>query len=273
MEETPPTGAPFDQSVGHRRFVGPAAEYDLMGGLQFGLLLALGLREQHRLLDIGCGSLRAGRLLIPYLDTGRYHGIEPEQWLVEEGITANLGNAIVPLKRPQFAYRDDFALDTFGVRFDFVLAQSILSHTYADLAQLVLTRAGEVLADGGTFVGTMLWRRPALDIHVRRPRGGDGSGWLYPGTVAYSWREWQHLLAAAGLAGTRLPWLHPRQTWFAAVPTAERERLPALEQAAAGALHAPSTAQLVRRRVRRVAYLQLKRWRDARARRRSPAGG
>ncbi|MGH7086029.1 MAG: hypothetical protein ACREFN_13675, partial [Acetobacteraceae bacterium] len=41
-------------------FVGPPDEYDLMGATQFRLLTALGLRDHHRLLDFGCGSLRAG---------------------------------------------------------------------------------------------------------------------------------------------------------------------------------------------------------------------
>jgi hypothetical protein len=48
-------------------YVGPPAQYDFMGASQFRLLCTLGLRENHTLLDFGCGSLRAGRLLIPYL--------------------------------------------------------------------------------------------------------------------------------------------------------------------------------------------------------------
>ncbi len=47
-------------------YVGPPALYDLMGASQFRLLTALGLRERHSVLDFGCGSLRAGRLLLPY---------------------------------------------------------------------------------------------------------------------------------------------------------------------------------------------------------------
>jgi hypothetical protein len=48
-------------------FVGPPDQYDLMGATQFRLLTTLGLRDYHRLLDFGCGSLRVGRLLISYL--------------------------------------------------------------------------------------------------------------------------------------------------------------------------------------------------------------
>ena len=48
-------------------YVGPPEQYDFMGATQFRLLTTLGLREHHSVLDFGCGSLRAGRLLIPYL--------------------------------------------------------------------------------------------------------------------------------------------------------------------------------------------------------------
>ncbi len=44
-------------------YVGPPDQYDFMGGTQFALLFLLGLREHHKVLDFGCGSLRAGRLL------------------------------------------------------------------------------------------------------------------------------------------------------------------------------------------------------------------
>lgn len=49
----------------YRAYVGPPQNYDLISAMSFGLLTALGLRQHHSLLDIGCGSLRNGRLLIP----------------------------------------------------------------------------------------------------------------------------------------------------------------------------------------------------------------
>ena len=62
----------------YRSYVGPTHQYDLIGAAQFALLYALGLREHHRLLDIGCGSLRAGRMLISYLAPGGYTGVDPQ---------------------------------------------------------------------------------------------------------------------------------------------------------------------------------------------------
>ena len=52
----------------YRAYVGPPEDYDLIAAMTFNLLTTLGLRQHHSLLDVGCGSLRIGRLLIPYLN-------------------------------------------------------------------------------------------------------------------------------------------------------------------------------------------------------------
>ena len=83
----------------HRFHIGPADFYDVLTAIQFNLLTALGLREKHFLVDIGCGSLRAGRLLIPYLASGHYFGIEPLPWLIQEGIDKEIGESMIRIKR------------------------------------------------------------------------------------------------------------------------------------------------------------------------------
>src|SRR6476660_5378603 len=114
-------------------FVGPPEEYDFMGATQFRLLTTLGLREHNSLLDFGCGSLRAGRLFIPYLLPGRYFGLDPNKWLIDEAIDKELGRDIINLKRPTFRHEDDFRISQFKTSFDFIIAQSIFSHTGSDL--------------------------------------------------------------------------------------------------------------------------------------------
>jgi len=78
--------------------------------MQFNLLMSLGLREHHSLLYIGCGSLRGGRLFIMYLLPDRYYGIEPETWLLDEGIAKHLGRGLMSTSRPVFSNNANFTL-------------------------------------------------------------------------------------------------------------------------------------------------------------------
>ncbi len=190
-------------------YVGPPALYDLMGASQFRLLTALGLRETHRLLDFGCGSLRAGRMFLPYLLPGHYHGIEPNAWLVTDAIAAEVGEAQVALKQPRFSHNDDFATDVFGVTFDFILAQSILSHTGRDLTGRLLSNFAGSLAETGLVLATF--------VHVGSmglAQETEASGWIYPGCVAYQPETVLAQIRSAGLWGLWLPWYHPSQQWY-----------------------------------------------------------
>jgi cyclopropane fatty-acyl-phospholipid synthase-like methyltransferase len=188
----------------YRAFVGPPDQYDLMGASQFSLLCTLGLREGHRLLDIGCGSLRGGRLFITYLAPGCYTGLEPNRWLVEEAIEKQLGNDVLALKEPTFVHNDTFDLAGLDP-FDFVVAQSIASHTGPAMTQSLLHSVRGALAPSGIAAVTFL----------HDDRDWAEEGWVYPGTVRYRRRTIERWLAEAGLTGSPLHWFHPRQTWWA----------------------------------------------------------
>lgn len=190
-------------------FVGPPRQWDFMAATQFRLLTALGLREHHRVLDLGCGSLRAGRLLIPYLDPDGYFGIEPEEWLVKEGLSREVGADLVVLKRPRFLHGRDFPADGFGVAFDFILAQSVFSHAGPDLIGPALARCRAALAPHGLMLATFIHPERLPDAPRAAP------GWTYPGCTTHEAAAIDGLIGAAGLCGRALPWWHPRQTWYA----------------------------------------------------------
>jgi SAM-dependent methyltransferase len=196
--------------AGHyRAYVGPPALYDILGASQFRLLTTLGLREHHHVLDVGCGSLRLGRLLLPYLMPDRYHGIEPNAWLIEDAIAAEVGQDQIRLKRPRFSYNDDFVVSHFGVRFDFIVAQSILSHCGPDLVATLLHNAAASLGEGGLILATF--------VHVGSmglAREATRTGWAYPDCLAYHPETIATAISAAGLNGLCLPWYHPSQHWY-----------------------------------------------------------
>ena len=198
----------------YRAFVGPPAQYDFMGATQFRLLTALGLREEHYLLDVGCGSLRAGRLLIPYLLPRRYCGLDPNRWLVEQAVADELGADIIAIKRPVFSYAEDFDLTAFERQFDFIVAQSIFSHTGADLFDRALANIATVLAPGGQLLFTVVTENAA---HSGRVQGNESLGWIYPGCVVYPPDVILRCCSDHGLIAERIDWFHPRQTWFRCV--------------------------------------------------------
>lgn len=188
----------------YRAFVGPPQDYDLISAMTFNLLTTLGLRQDHRLLDVGCGSLRIGRLLIPYLNRERYFGVEPNEWLVEEGIKREIGEALLDIKRPTFFFSDSPAvLARTDMSFDFVLAQSIFSHCGIDLIGDWISGISRSLTPSGVLLATFL---PAEKDDTRM-------GWVYPECVSYRPATLKRIAAEANLRFEILDWDHPRQKW------------------------------------------------------------
>jgi SAM-dependent methyltransferase len=188
----------------YRAYVGPPEDYDLIAAMTFNLLSTLGLRQHHSLLDIGCGSLRVGRLLIPYLNRGKYFGLEPAEWLVTEGIKHELGETVVQIKRPTFFFTDSPEIVVQGkVSFDFVLAQSIFSHCGLDLIKAWLSAISRSLARDGALVATFLIGE---EDSVR-------TGWIYPECVNYRAATLERVAKDVNLRFEILDWKHPRQTW------------------------------------------------------------
>lgn len=112
----------------HRDVIG--GMWDELGTLQHDFLVDQGLKPHHRLVDIGCGSLRAGVPLTRYLDADRYYGIDISRDLLDAGyereiLPAGLGSKLPPNHLHATA---DWDVAPFGVRFDFGLAQSVFTH-------------------------------------------------------------------------------------------------------------------------------------------------
>jgi SAM-dependent methyltransferase len=188
----------------YRAYVGPPEDYDLIAAMTFNLLTTLGLRQHHSLLDVGCGSLRIGRLLIPYLNRGKYFGVEPNNWLVEAGIEHELGKDVVEIKRPTFFFSaSPETVVQANVSFDFALAQSIFSHCGLDLIRGWLSAISRSLTQSGALVATFL---PDQEDSKQ-------TGWVYPECVNYQAETLERAAAEVNLRFEILDWKHPRQTW------------------------------------------------------------
>jgi len=182
-----------------RSWVGPVERYDITGANQFRVMVNEGLRESHEMLDIGCGSLRGGRFFILYLGTHGYHGIEPEEWLVKEGIKYETGDGLIQFKLPAFEYAKDFGFGRFGHDFDYLLAQSIFTHTSVVETNLCLSEAVNVMHDKSVFIANFEESSDATRINF--------DGWKECNQLTYGY--FSGLAAKHGLSMKRLDYPHP----------------------------------------------------------------
>lgn len=110
---------------GAKAYTGVPEYWGISGKAQLDFLKNEGLRQDHYILEVGCGSLNAAVPIIEYMHMGHYTGIEPEKWLVEKTIHLCDGG-----KFPNFIFNKHFDLEKLGNanKFDYVISHSVFSH-------------------------------------------------------------------------------------------------------------------------------------------------
>ncbi|RMI38964.1 class I SAM-dependent methyltransferase [Streptomyces triticirhizae] len=122
-----------------------------LGLMQFDYLKQHGLAPEHRMLDIGCGNLRAGWRFIDYLEPGHYYGID-----ISPDILVSAKRTLVTYdlqaKLPYLTISGDLTFDFLpDGHFDVVHAHSVFSHSPIEVIDEALSHVGRVLAPGGFF--------------------------------------------------------------------------------------------------------------------------
>lgn len=200
----------------HRAFVGVPDYFDRLGVFQFMLLVCLGMRENHTLLDIGCGSLRGGRFSILYLNPQNYCGIEPVGVTLQQGIMQETGKQLIDIKKCRFASNDDFDASQFNTKFDYVMIAGIFMHASKSLILRCFRQMVRTTGKQGFIVGAIM---EGKETRNKQP-------WLYPGIRHYRRRTIADMAESAGLQLQFLHVSHPlNHTWF----VASRKGAPGLE--------------------------------------------
>jgi len=153
---------------------GPPQYFESAGRLQLSTLIREGLYPDSKVLDVGCGCLRAGYWLTRLLDPGCYFGIEPFEKMLYAGIEFCLTPEVRAQKRPHFDNNDRFDFSVFGIKFDVVLARSIWSHASKSQIEAMLDGFVEHTTPDAFFLTSYL---PAVWFK-RWQRDYSGNQWV-----------------------------------------------------------------------------------------------
>lgn len=138
--------------------------------------------------------------------------MEPNKWLIEDAFKYEIGRDIISIKKPVFNYRSDFSIDEFGTTFDFVIAQSIFTHTGIELLKKCLIKVKMSLREQGIVLAT--FKEGDTDT--------EGDNWTYPDVVTFRPNTIANIAHDLGFVVTSIPWYRPRQTWYAFAKTQDR---------------------------------------------------
>jgi len=194
----------------HRQRIGGL--WDLMGKHQFDFLVAQGLRPEHRLLDIGCGSLRGGLHFIEYLAPGNYIGIEKEKRRLDAALRFELSKETLREKRPRLVHMENFDFAALGAKIDFALAQSVFSHVPMNTIVRCVLNVDRVLAPGGRFFATFFESKgPRFHLEPFIQRPGEPPTHFDQNPFHYSFEIFEWISGETGLRAEYIgDWGHPR---------------------------------------------------------------
>ncbi|MEU4516767.1 class I SAM-dependent methyltransferase [Nonomuraea wenchangensis] len=122
-----------------------------LGRIQFDYLVKHGLKPECRMLEIGCGNLRAGRLFIDYLHTGNYYGLDisPDILMAAQDTLVRYGlRDKLPHLTPVRDLRLEFLPSGF---FDVVHAHSVFSHSPLEVIEECFAHVGRVMKPEAHF--------------------------------------------------------------------------------------------------------------------------
>jgi len=163
-----------------KRFTGTK---EVGGQRQFELLKREGCIPSSKVLEIGCGWLNAGVHLIQYLDKGCYVGIDPNEWLRNAAIKQYSVHKLVDEKQARFLSLNNFDASAVGLKFDYIFANSILTHFAHWQLEQFFTNTSKVLAQNGRILASIRLAEGNAFGNKGSPDKKDSKNkkWKYPG--------------------------------------------------------------------------------------------
>jgi cyclopropane fatty-acyl-phospholipid synthase-like methyltransferase len=141
---------------------------------QIAFLREQGLQPDHRLIDVGCGTLRGGIPIIEYLAPGHYLGIDSRADVIAEA-EKELREAGLEHRSPRLVASDRLTRVEVDHAADFIWAFSVLIHMDDPHLEDCFSFARDAVRDDGVFLANVAVG-PAREVRrwkefpaVRRP--------------------------------------------------------------------------------------------------------
>lgn len=127
--------------------IGASHDWDRHGSVQLEFLKSQGLQPANSLLDLGCGTGRLARKVVPYLDPQRYFGYDISSSAIEAAYNIAVDEGWMG-RSPHFSDADDFTVEP---KFDYVWAFSVFIHLPDEECDKLMRRVSKWLAPAGKF--------------------------------------------------------------------------------------------------------------------------
>lgn len=130
--------------------VGAPHLWRMQRAFQIDFLQRMGLANDHRLLDLGCGTLRGGLPLIGFLSAGNYTGIDVRGEIIEEA-RRELEEAGLAQRYPRICHVAELADCDLRADYDYIWAFSVLLHLEDPQLDTALAFAARHLSERGVL--------------------------------------------------------------------------------------------------------------------------
>lgn len=146
------------KSEDRHALVGDPALASMKRDFQIAFLRSNGLHPEHRLLDLGCGTLRGGIPIIQYLAAGQYYGVDVRASVIAEA-WRELHDYDLGHKRPTLVCLSEAQEKFQDTCFDVVWAFSVLIHMQdTNFRQTIRFVAEHLCPDGRFFANVKIGR-------------------------------------------------------------------------------------------------------------------
>lgn len=144
-----------DRAERRHGLVGRTDLWPMKRAFQIDFLRRQGLQPGHKVLDIGCGSLRGGAALIAYLEPDGYNGIDVRESVLAEARQELLREKLLA-KRPELTLATDMKELELQRRFDVLWAFSVLFHLADPILDACFSMAARHLQRDGIFYANVI---------------------------------------------------------------------------------------------------------------------